>query len=102
MSGYRTNEAVLTDRRIPVISPHADDETFGCAGTILKARSLGSKVFLMYVSVGGLVHYSSEHRSIAGDVRAAEIEAAAKAMGVDDYTILYNDAHLQRWTCRRA
>jgi LmbE family N-acetylglucosaminyl deacetylase len=94
MSGYRTNEAVLTDRRILVISPHADDETFGCAGTILKAKSLGSKVFLMYVSVGDLVHYSSEHPSVAGEVRANEIEAAVAAMGVDDYTILYRDAHL--------
>ncbi len=77
-----------------VISPHADDETFGCAGTIAKAKSLGSKVYLMYVSVGDLVHFSTEHQQVAGDTRASEIEQAAAVLGVDDFTILYNDAHL--------
>lgn len=94
MADYTTNEGVLRNRRVLVISPHADDETFGCAGTIVKAKSLGSKVFLMYVSVGDLTHYSSEHPTVAGDERAKEIENAAAVMGVDDYTILYQDAHL--------
>src|SRR5580658_9628083 len=84
----------LRNRRILVISPHADDETFGCAGTIAKAKSLGSAVFLMYISVGDLTHYSSEHPTVSGNLRAEEIKAAAEVMGVDDYTILYQDEHL--------
>jgi len=94
MPEYSSNDILLQNRRILVISPHADDETFGCAGTIAKAKSLGSEVYLMYVSVGDLVHFSTEHRDVAGNVRAAEIDAATKTMGVDGYTILYNDAHL--------
>ncbi len=94
MADYPTHDSVLHNRTVLVISPHADDETFGCAGTIAKAKSLGSKVYLMYVSVGDLAHYSSEHPTVAGDMRADEIEAAAAAMGVDDYSILYRDAYL--------
>jgi len=94
MADYSTNDELLRNRRILVISPHADDETFGCAGTIGKAKRLGSKVFLMYVSVGDLAHYSTEHPTVAGEVRAREIAAAAAEMGVDDYSILYKDADL--------
>src|SRR5579862_4852081 len=94
MTDDTANGVSLSNRRILVISPHADDETFGCAGTIAKAKSLGSMVYLMYVSVGDLTHYSSEHPNVSGDMRAEEIAAAAAVMGVDDYTILYRDAHL--------
>ena len=51
-------------------------------------------MFLMYVSVGDLAHYSTEHPTVAGEVRAREIAAAAAEMGVDDYSILYKDADL--------
>ncbi len=103
MPTYPSNESLLQNRRILVISPHADDETFGCAGTIAKAKSLGSQVYLIYASVSDLEHYSDEHHFVAGETRASEIEEAAKTMGVDAYTILYRDArtHLRLDTISR-
>jgi N-acetylglucosamine malate deacetylase 1 len=90
---YAANTSILENRRILVVSPHADDETFGCAGTIAKAASLGSKVYLMYVSVADLAHYSSEHGQVSGNTRANELANAANVMGVEDYDILYTDEH---------
>ena len=36
--------------KILVISPHPDDETLGCGGTILKHRSIGDQIFLLFVT----------------------------------------------------
>ena len=33
------SDAFLSKQRLLVISPHADDESFGCAGTIAKVKS---------------------------------------------------------------
>ena len=43
-----------------VISPHADDETYGCAGTIARVKDLGGEVFVSLISVGSLDHYASD------------------------------------------
>jgi len=92
-----SNDALLSGRTILVVSPHADDETFGCAGTMAKARSLGSRVFVMYVSVANLEHYSAEHRNVSGDTRSGEIAEAMRTLGVEDYAVLYTDdySHLR-------
>ena len=47
----------LKKQRLLVISPHADDEAYGCAGTIAKIKDLGGEVYIMVKSVGDLKHY---------------------------------------------
>ena len=42
----------LSRQRVLVISPHADDETYGCAGTIARVKDLGGQVFVSLISVG--------------------------------------------------
>jgi N-acetylglucosamine malate deacetylase 1 len=76
-----------------IISPHADDEAFGCAGTIAKVKASGGRVFVILVSVGTIVQYTGEgERSISGDVRTEEFGRAMASLGVDDYDILLTDS----------
>ena len=39
----------LRRQRVLVISPHADDETYGCAGTIARIKDLGGQVFVSLI-----------------------------------------------------
>ena len=36
--------------KILVISPHPDDETLGCGGTILKHKDIGDKIYWLIIS----------------------------------------------------
>ena len=47
----------LSRQRFLVISPHADDESFGCAGTMARITDLGGEVYVIVCSVGDLEHY---------------------------------------------
>jgi hypothetical protein len=40
-------------RRAVVFSPHPDDESLGCGGTILRKKQAGATVKLVHVSDGG-------------------------------------------------
>ena len=46
-----------SEAAILILAPHADDETYGCAGTIAKAKALGAEVYVVVVTVGDLDHY---------------------------------------------
>jgi LmbE family N-acetylglucosaminyl deacetylase len=37
-------------KRILVISPHPDDETLGCGGTLLRYKKMGSRIFWMNIA----------------------------------------------------
>lgn len=85
-------DTLLANRRILVLAPHADDETFGCGGTMARATALGSEVFVIVGSVANLQQYSSEFTEISGETRCSELEAALQVLGVKDYCVLYDDA----------
>jgi LmbE family N-acetylglucosaminyl deacetylase len=85
--------ALFRNGRVLVVAPHADDETFGCAGTMARAKALGAQVFVMVVSVADLTHYSSDYGRVTGDTRKSEFEAAMAVLGVDGTDVLYTDEH---------
>lgn len=85
-------DGLLGSARILVIAPHADDETFMCGGTIAKARSLGSEVFVVCASVGDLAMYGTDEPVVAGDRRAGELDQAMAVLEVDGYEILFHDS----------
>src|SRR5689334_11578216 len=86
-------DALFRDARVLVISPHADDETFGCAGTMARAKSLGAQVYVMVVSTADLQHYSSEHAFVRGSERVTEFQRAMETLGVDGTDVLFTDEH---------
>lgn len=100
----------LGRQRLLVISPHADDETYGCAGTMARVKALGGEVYVVLASVADLVHYGTERERAAGGdatgvtvgvpskklvtqrTRLDEFESVMKLLGVDDWDVLFTDA----------
>ncbi len=93
MAAVDLAQALFTRSRVLVVSPHADDETFGCGGTMARAVSLGAEVYVMVVSVANLDHYSSEYSQVSGERRASEFQQAMDTLGVTGTDILYHDEH---------
>lgn len=87
----------LSKQRFLVISPHADDESFGCAGTIARIKDLGGEAYVMVCSVGDLVHYDGKTGIVAGSTREKELARVMEYLDVDDYDVLYRDedSHLR-------
>ncbi len=82
----------LSKQRLLVISPHADDESFGCAGTMARIKDLGGEVYVMVCSVGDLKHYDGKTEMVSGNKREQEFLDVMKYLRVDDYDVLYRDA----------
>jgi LmbE family N-acetylglucosaminyl deacetylase len=82
----------LAKQRLLVISPHADDESFGCAGTMARIKALGGEVYVICVSVGTLKHYDGHETQVTGDTREQEFKEVMKYLQVDGYEFIYRDA----------
>ncbi len=42
-----------------VFSPHPDDESLGCGGTIIKKKSLGARVKLVHMTDGSAANHDN-------------------------------------------
>ncbi|HIJ75077.1 MAG TPA: hypothetical protein HPP83_13355 [Candidatus Hydrogenedentes bacterium] len=82
----------LSRQRLLIIAPHADDECFGCAGTMARIKRLGGEVYVLVCSVGDLKHYNGTGGIVAGSTRAEELAQVMEFLRVDDWDILYRDA----------
>lgn len=71
-----------------MISPHPDDETIGCGGTIARLAEEGVNVFIQAISVGNAARLGGE--SVV-DVRQVEFSAACEALGASGSDILWTD-----------
>jgi LmbE family N-acetylglucosaminyl deacetylase len=67
-----------------VFSPHFDDETLGCGGTILRKRSLGAPVGIVFLTDGRASHRDWISESELTRTRTEEGIAAARALGLSD------------------
>jgi LmbE family N-acetylglucosaminyl deacetylase len=66
-----------------VISPHPDDETLGCGGTLLRKRATGARVAIIFMTDGTASH---QHRLPSEQLaveRESEAREAAAVLGVD-------------------
>lgn len=72
-----------------VFSPHFDDETLGCGGTILKKRRLGADVKIVFMTDGRKSHEGWMAAEELARLRTEEGMAAARTLGVDQ-----DDVHL--------
>jgi LmbE family N-acetylglucosaminyl deacetylase len=74
------------DRQRPALlfSPHPDDETLGCGGTIIKKTAAGAPVAVVFMTDGRSSHGHLMPGPELSAVRAREGLAAACALGVDE------------------
>jgi N-acetylglucosamine malate deacetylase 1 len=90
---HQLGDDFLSRQRVLVIAPHADDESYGCAGTIARMKSLGSEVYALLVSVGSLDHYGSQDdpsmHMVTAQTRLQEFASTAELLKIDDWEVLY-------------
>ena len=84
-------DAFLAKQRMLVIAPHADDESFGCAGTMARIKDLGGEVYVVVCSVGDLKHYDGKAEVVRGEEREAEFARVMEFLEVDDWDVIYRD-----------
>lgn len=63
-------------KRHLVIAPHPDDETLGCGGTLLRARSQGDEIFWLIVTCIEIEGGFSEDRIKARDIEIDKVDDA--------------------------
>jgi len=85
-------DAYLAHQRLLVIAPHADDECFGCGGTMARVKALGGEVYVIVCSVGDLKHYDGREEVVSSSRRVDELERVMVFLEVDDWDLLYRDA----------
>jgi LmbE family N-acetylglucosaminyl deacetylase len=90
---------------------HPDDESLGAGGTLARYAAEGVEVFLLTATRGESGRYFGHGRedeqhpgpSALGNVREAELRAAARVLGVREVSLLgYRDQHLDRADPREA
>lgn len=74
-----------------VFSPHFDDETLGCGGTVLKKRRLGAHVTIVFMTDGSKSHAQFVSADTLREIRRREAFAAAHALGVAAQDVLLLD-----------
>jgi LmbE family N-acetylglucosaminyl deacetylase len=78
------SETELTAAAI-VFSPHEDDETLGCGGTILRKRAAGAPVRIVFMTDGAASHAPQLlPKDELARIREAEARRAAHVLGVDE------------------
>jgi LmbE family N-acetylglucosaminyl deacetylase len=78
-------------QRVLVVAPHADDEAYGCAGTMAKIKTMGGEVFVIVGSVADLRQYNEGRTIVTGNTRAEELRASMAILRVDGYEVLFTD-----------
>jgi LmbE family N-acetylglucosaminyl deacetylase len=76
-----TASPLPTARRILVLAPHADDEVFGCGGTLSRLAQAGAAITVIVVSDGALGGGGSGQDPALVAEREAESRAAAATLG---------------------
>ncbi len=87
----------MRDKTIIVFSPHPDDETFGCGGTIAKRLSEGYEVLVVLMTDGR--HAYSKHFGIytnptpeeLAKARKAEEKGAMSILGLKEKNLVFMD-----------
>ncbi len=84
--------------RVLVVSPHADDETFACGGTLYKHHLAGDHITAVFMTDGSKGHEFSGgiSREALVELREREAQAAGAVLGINTCKFLRNpDTSLQ-------
>jgi LmbE family N-acetylglucosaminyl deacetylase len=88
----------FSGRRLLVVSPHPDDETFGCGGLLARAVSEGGEAAVMVVSAPrALRQFGANQEVVGGDTRVDEFTRAMRTLGVTRHEVLFtsDEVHLR-------
>jgi LmbE family N-acetylglucosaminyl deacetylase len=72
-----------------VFSPHQDDETLGCGGTLIKKKRAGAEVQIVFMTDGSSSHDQLMPKAQLKLIRADEAIAAAKMMGIAEDNVMF-------------
>jgi LmbE family N-acetylglucosaminyl deacetylase len=73
---------------LAAVLAHPDDESFGCAGALASAHAAGASTRLLVVTRGEAGPPEGMSDPASGDQREAELICAAKAIGLDEVSLL--------------
>lgn len=74
-----------------VFSPHPDDETLGCGGTIIKKIKAGAEVKLVFMTDGRKSHRHLISEKELKSIRSAEALAASQMLGINEREVIFLD-----------
>jgi LmbE family N-acetylglucosaminyl deacetylase len=72
-----------------VFSPHFDDETLGCGGTIIKKIQAGARIVIVFMTDGTASHRYMAHEETLKRMRSAEGLNAALDLGLEEENIVF-------------
>jgi LmbE family N-acetylglucosaminyl deacetylase len=72
-----------------VFSPHPDDETLGCGGTIIKKRKAGADVCVVFMTDGRRSHSHLVSVEELTAIRASEALKATRILGVEEDDVIF-------------
>ena len=87
----------MIGKKVLVFSPHPDDETIGCGGTIAKVIKDGGETTIVWMTSGEYGTKNRKKNRKQLEIREKEAKRAAKTLGVNKYYFLRQpDAFLVR------
>jgi LmbE family N-acetylglucosaminyl deacetylase len=72
-----------------VFSPHPDDETLGCGGTINKKKQAGADIKIVMVTDGSRSHSALISKEKLKSIRSKEALAACHVLGVEKNDVIF-------------
>jgi N-acetylglucosamine malate deacetylase 1 len=88
---FLAQPAEISARSLLVVAPHPDDETFACGGLIALKESIGSKVFVIFLTDGEASHKNCCNISTkeVGHVRRELAMESGRILGVDSENMFW-------------
>jgi len=77
------------ERSAVVFSPHPDDETLGCGGTIIRKKRRGADVTIVFMTDGRRSHRHLISEDELKSIRAREALAASHMLGVEKNDVVF-------------
>ena len=79
------------ERSAIVFSPHPDDETLGCGGTVIKKIRAGAEVKIVFMTDGRKSHRHLISENELKSIRSTEALAASRMLGVKANDVIFLD-----------
>ena len=89
--GSKAMTAESLERSAIVFSPHQDDETLGCGGTIIRKIAAGAEVQVVFMTDGHQSHQHLMAPEMLSETRKGEAAAACDVLGVPESAVTFLD-----------